>query len=103
MKRIILETPYAGDTEKYLIYARECMRDCLYRGEAPMASHLLYTQCLDDTIKNERMLGINAGFVWRKSADYTVVYIDHGISRGMQLGIDHAKKINHEVKYRRLL
>lgn len=44
MKRVILESPYAGDVERNLTYARECVRDSLSRGEAPIASHLLYTQ-----------------------------------------------------------
>ena len=78
------------------------MKDCLMRGESPMCSHLLYTQCLDDSVFNERMLGINAGFAWRKLSDYTVVYCDLGISKGMQLGIEHAKKLKHHIEYRRL-
>lgn len=40
------------------------MLDALDRGEAPYASHLLYTQMLDDTIPAERELGIKAGFAW---------------------------------------
>ncbi len=78
------------------------MKDCLYRGETPFASHLLYTQCLDDTIPNERMLGINAGFAWREASDYTVVYTDLGISGGMQAGIDHATKLGHYIEYRKI-
>lgn len=102
MKLIILETPYAGDIEKNINYAKACMKDCLMRGESPMASHLLYTQCLDDTDKQERMLGINAGFAWRKKAEYTVVYTDLGISKGMQHGIDHANKLHQKIVYRKL-
>ena len=102
MKRVILETPYAGGVEENVKYARECMKDCLMRGESPMASHLLFTQCLDDNVPNERMLGINAGFVWRKVADYTVVYTDLGISKGMQKGIDHEIKLCRFIDYRKL-
>ena len=52
---VLLESPYAGDIEANLSYARACMRDCFERGEAPFASHLLYTQMgvLDDTIPAE--------------------------------------------------
>lgn len=42
--RIILESPYAGDVEGNLTYARRAMHDSLMRGEHPIASHLLYTQ-----------------------------------------------------------
>jgi hypothetical protein len=52
-----------GDVEKNVKYARACIRDNLVRGEAPIASHLLFTQLdsLDDAILEERQLGINAG------------------------------------------
>ena len=43
-KLVYLESPYAGDVEKNIKYARLCMKDSLDRGEYPFASHLLYTQ-----------------------------------------------------------
>lgn len=50
MMRVVVESPFAGDIQKNIEYARKCMADCLKRGEAPFASHLLYTQdgILDD-------------------------------------------------------
>lgn len=65
MRRVIIESPYAGDVELNAQYARECLRDSLTRGEAPIASHLLYTQpgVLDDAVPRERALGIEAGLV----------------------------------------
>ena len=44
MRLVIFESPYAGDVEANTEYARRCVRDSLMRGEAPIASHLLYTQ-----------------------------------------------------------
>ena len=44
MRLVILESPYAGDVAANVKYARRCVRDSLSRGEAPIASHLLYTQ-----------------------------------------------------------
>lgn len=66
------------------------MADCLLRGEAPIASHLLYTQpgVLDDDVPNERALGIAAGLAWAKVADARVFYMDLGMSRGMQASVD---------------
>ena len=43
MRFVIIESPYAGNVEENEEYARKCLRDCLMRGEAPFASHLLYT------------------------------------------------------------
>lgn len=96
MRRVILESPYRGAnpavTQHNVAYARACLRDALLRGEAPLASYLLYTQpgVLDDNIPAERALGINAGHVWMPLADGIVVYIDRGVSEGMQMGIDIA-------------
>ena len=40
LRRVILESPYAGEAERNVAYARRCVRDCLQRNEAPIASHL---------------------------------------------------------------
>lgn len=101
---VLLESPYAGDVARNLAYARAAMRDCLLRGEAPFASHALYTQpgVLDDTDPLERSRGITAGLCWGTRAEKTVVYIDHGISAGMRQGIDAAHAAGREVEYRAL-
>lgn len=102
MKRVVIESPYAGDVERNTRYARLCMYDCLLRGEAPLASHLLYTQIevLDDSITEERNLGMEAGFAWGEVAELTVVYCDYGISPGMKSGIERAEKANRSIEYR---
>ncbi len=103
-RKVIIESPYAGDIEKNLKYLRACMRDCLLRGEAPFASHALYTQpgVLKDEVPYERELGILSGFAWRKGSDATVVYTDLGFSKGMEYGIQHASEIAHPIEYRSL-
>jgi hypothetical protein len=102
MKRVILESPYAGDVDSNIEYARKAMRDSLLRGEAPMASHLLYTQpfVLDDNDANERQLGIDAGLMWGPVAEATVVYADRGVSRGMKFGMDRAVSEGRPVEMR---
>ncbi len=104
MKRVILESPYAGDIEKNEKYARACLRDSLMRGESPIASHLLYTQpgVLNDLDVEERKLGINAGLEWGQVADLTAVYTDLGISRGMEQGIVRASDEERVIDMRRL-
>lgn len=102
MRRVILESPYqAGTGLKGLVgrwmnrrYARRCVRHSLSLGEAPIASHLLYTQpgILRDHDAHERQWGIAAGLAWRQVADASVVYIDRGVSIGMQHGIIAAEE-----------
>ena len=102
MRRVIVESPLAGDVSKHERYARRALADCLRRGEAPFASHLLYTQpgILNDLDARERAQGIDAGLAWGLVANATVVYVDHGISRGMKLGIERAQREGRTIEYR---
>jgi hypothetical protein len=104
MKRVVIESPYAGDVERNIQYARECVVDSLKRGEAPYASHLFYTQegILDDLNSEERKQGIEAGFAWGEVANAVAVYEDYGISNGMRLGVERAKKQGLPIEYRKL-
>ena len=105
MRRVVIESPFAGNIwQRWLNrrYARRCLRDSCMRGEAPLASHLLYTQALDDKDSHERKMGIEAGLCWGLLADATVVYTDRGISRGMKYGIDAAQAAGRPIDYRRL-
>lgn len=104
MKRVVIESPYAGDVEANVAYAKRCVLDCLKRGEAPYASHLFFTQngLLDDMNPDERRLGIEAGFAWGETAEQVVVYIDRGVSFGMRLGIEKAQDRGIHVQVRAL-
>lgn len=111
-RRVIIESPFGAPTpegqEENLRYLRACMRDCLDRGEAPFASHGLYTQpgVLNDWDPQEREKGILAGFEWRLVAQATIVYADRGITPGMRAGIRKATELqsagpfDHYVEYR---
>lgn len=102
MKLVIIESPYAGEVELNIEYARACMKDSLLRGEAPIASHLLYTQpgILDDLVPEERLQGINAGFAWCRVADYAVFYTDRGWSKGMLAAAEYysAQRLHMETR-----
>ncbi len=104
MRLVIIESPFAGDVAANIEYARLCVRDSLSRGEAPIASHLLYTQegILNDDLPEERQQGIDAGLAWRQVADMSVVYTDRGISEGMAYGIRTAEEAGLPVVYRSL-
>jgi hypothetical protein len=101
---VIIESPYAGEANKNIRFARACMRDSLNRGEFPFAMHLLYTQdgILNDDIPEERNWGIEAGLAWGKHAGKTVVYTNLGISAGMEKGIQRAREEGREIEYREL-
>lgn len=102
MRRVIIESPYAGNVDRNVAYARRALADSLARGEAPIASHLLYTQpgVLDDQVPEERYRGIEAGLAWGALADATVVYVDHGFSTGMKYGVQRAEREGRPIEYR---
>lgn len=106
--KVILESRFSAPDIEGLVrnkkFTLACMRDCFLRGEAPYASHVIYAQThiLDDFIANERALGMHAGFLWGDLGQKTVVYTDLGISSGMQMGIEHARKMGRPVELRTL-
>lgn len=104
--RVVIESPLRADTpegyERNRQYARACMRDSFNRGEAPFASHLMYDQpgILDDTLPEERKLGIQAGLEWGQVATIRAIYVDLGISGGMRLGIQAALELHQRQDFR---
>ena len=94
MERVVIESPYAADTEEGIdineAYAELAMHDCLVNyNESPYASHLLYTRrfVLRDDVPTDRKLGIEAGFYWRDVSEKSVFYTDLGLTEGMKLGL----------------
>jgi len=107
MKRVIIESPYAGTPEQIKInvrYARACVLDSLMRGEAPIASHLLYTQegILRDEIPGDRQMGMDAGHAWLIGCDLVAVYTDLGLSMGMVVGASRARDAGKPIEMRTL-
>lgn len=99
MQRVVVESPFKGDRARNKRYLEFCLRDCIYRGESPYASHKLLTDCLDDDDPEERRLGISAGLAWRHAAGH-VFYVDLGWSSGMVLAKELYDKegIPYEVR-----
>lgn len=104
MRRIVMESPYAGKTQaevdRNVAYARECLLDCLRKNESPLAGHLLYTQVLEEAI--DRKLGLAAHLAWIECADNLIVYTDLGISPGMQQAIIIAQQEETIIEFRKL-
>jgi hypothetical protein len=103
-RRVIIESPYRqGEITANVQYAKAALRDSLQRGEAPLASHLLFPGVLDDGVPEERRLGIEAGLAWYSGAQACVVYDDFGLSPGMLEGIRRAGVHGVPVEKRSLL
>lgn len=113
--KVIIESPFnyrAGDEFNYkfnkfeimrqnLNYAQMALDHSLSLGEAPMASHLLYTQVWRET-KENREQGIAAGLAWLPASDLHAFYVDLGMSPGMQAAATKSEEMRHPFVIRRL-
>ena len=104
---VVIESPFRGRfPEENVEFARRAMEDAYRRGERPFASHLLYTQILDDGDPEQRVEGIELGWDFFHTADLVAVYVNNtaehegGISDGMRRGIQRADEIGVPVEYR---
>jgi hypothetical protein len=100
MKRVIVESPYAGDTADNIEYAKKCCLDCIKRGEVPFASHLFFTQFLDDKNPDHRTIGVHMGYDFLEKAEEIVFYTDLGLSPGMEKALAKAFMEGKPVKKR---
>jgi hypothetical protein len=99
-KRVMIESPYAGDTAANLAYLQRCVEDSLSRDEAPFASHGFYTAYLHDDQPEQRALGIACGYAWLFAAELVVFYCDRGMSPGMMEALKYSAQYNLPVMFR---
>jgi hypothetical protein len=100
---VFIASPFAGDVEANITYARAATLDSLRRGEAPYAPHLLYPQVLDgDDVPEDRRAGMRAGVSVLARCDLFAVYEDLGISSGMRSEITYATEHGIRIEKRRI-
>lgn len=97
MKLIFVASPYAGDVEMNIEYAKEACRYVLNEGNAFFCPHLLYPQILDDGNLEERKLGINMGKEFLDKCDELWVF-GNRISKGMFEEIEFARSKGIPIK-----
>lgn len=102
MRRVIIESPYAGDIEANTEYLKACVLDSLNRSESPYASHAFFPQFLDDDNPAERKIGIDAGLAWSIAAETVVYYVDKGMSAGMLYALERHCQRNADIDVRQL-
>lgn len=101
---VLIESPFAHPHPQgrilHAAYLELCLHDSIYRGETPIATHKLYTICLDDTNVVERRLGMRRALDILPHVSLVAVYVDLGISPGMQEGIVLALEQSKPIMYR---
>lgn len=97
MKRVYVASPYRGDVETNVAFARAVCREVALAGDAPLAPHLLFPQFLDDDDPAQRELGLAAALSWIEVADEMLVAGD--VSDGMRGEIARATELGVPVLF----
>lgn len=58
---VYIASPYAGDVEGNVAFAKAACRYAAAQGFTPVAVHLMYPQFLDDRVPKEREAGLKMG------------------------------------------
>jgi len=97
MKLIYVASPYAGDIERNIEYAKEACRTVMENGNAFFAPHLLYPAVLDDAVPAERQLGIDMGLTMLSKCDELWVFGPR-ISAAMQAEMEEADRLGIPIR-----
>jgi hypothetical protein len=94
VRLVLVESPYTSPKGRLecVRYALWCMYDSLSRGEAPMASHLLYTQALPED-QAGRAMGLECRDAWSRQTTLVAQYTDLGLTPGMVRDVDSTNKV----------
>lgn len=100
----LLVTPFMAEdpskAARMVRYALRATRDSLNKGEAPLASHLFFSEVLNIRNPIERDIGLQSQLNWMKACDVVVVYLDFGITPAMQVAINNAILRHRKIEYR---
>ena len=96
-KLVYIASPYSGDVERNVAFAKAACRYAMNQGVTPIASHLLYPQMLDDNIPAERELGLLFGLALLRMCDE--VWVFGTVTLGVASEIEEAKKLKKQIRY----
>ena len=97
MKLIYVASPYAGDVEKNVEYAKRVCREIMEHGYAFVAPHLMYPAILDDDVPKERQTGIEMGLALLSRCDELWAF-GPVVSSGMQREIAEAERLRIPIR-----
>lgn len=96
-KLVYIASPYAGDVEANVAFAKAACRYAMERGATPLAVHLLYPQILDDHVPAERESGIRMGLRVLEACDE--LWLCGGqLSHGMRAELAAAEQFGIPVR-----
>ena len=96
-RKIYVASRYAGDVDANVSAAVTYCRLVIDEGYMPVASHLLYPQILNDSIPEERELGLLFGLALLAACDEVWVFGE--VSPGVAQEIEEAKRLKKQIRY----
>ena len=99
MRIVYVCSPLKGDIQQNIENALAYCRRVTFEGNVPLAPHAYFTSFLDDTVPQERKIGMDMGLELLKHADEIQVFGDK-ISEGMRAEIKYAQQNGLPVTYR---
>lgn len=96
-KLVYIASPYAGDVEANVSFAKTACRYAMEQGATPLAVHLLYPQMLDDHVPAERESGIQMGLRVLEACDELWLCGDR-LSQGMRAELAAAEQLGIPVR-----
>lgn len=96
-KLVYIASPYAGDVEANVAFAKAACRYAIEQGCTPIAVHLLYPQLLNDTVPEEREAGIRMGLRVLEACD-ELWLCGEQLSSGMRAELDAATRLGIPVQ-----
>lgn len=96
-KLIYIASPFAGEIEANIAFAKKACRYAIRQGHTPIAVHLLYPQMLDDSDPAERETGLRLGHRVLEVCDELWCCGDR-ISSGMAREIEEAQKLGIPIR-----
>lgn len=91
-------SPYAGDTERNIAYARELTLDAILEDLTPITPHLYIPQVLPETDEGARRMGLGHAMKLLTKCDLLIVGKRYGISSGMKAEITTAKALGIDIR-----
>lgn len=97
MKLVYICSPYAGDIESNVRFAKAACRYAAEQGCTPVAVHLMYPQFLNDAVPAQRETGIQMGLRVLASCDELWI-CGSCISHGMGCEIAEAERLGIPIR-----
>lgn len=97
-KLVYIASPYAGDVENNVRFAKAACCYAIEQGATPVAAHLLYPQILSDSIPEERDAGIRMGLRLLEVCDE--IWLCGGrTTQGMGMELSAAERLRIPVRW----